>query len=134
MAMIQIDTLAFEQSLQDHLDEKCKEIADQIRKDAKANLGSPNPFKDITGRLRRSIKTRKSKFMDGGYMVRAGGKGAMQAWLVEHGHGGPAPAPPHPYLRPALDRNIAFARMKLREKMRAGIMKRTSAPVSAGEE
>jgi len=28
---------------------------------------------------------------------------APHAWLVEHGHGGPKPAPPHPYLIPAVE-------------------------------
>ena len=82
-----------------------QQIADKIKVDAKASTA----FVDKSGRLRRSIKRRKSKFDDGGYMVKAGGKGAMQAWLVEHGHAGPTKAsprtPPHPFLRPALNRN-----------------------------
>jgi len=118
---IDINTVSFEQRLQEHLDEKCKEIADKIKVDAKTGTYlSAKKFKDLSGRLRKSIKTKKSKYDDGGYIVKAGGRGAMQAWLIEHGHGGPRPAPPFPYLGPALRRNIKFAEMKLSEKMRTG--------------
>ena len=110
-----IDTREFEQRLQEHLDEKCEEIAEQIKNDAKRTVA----FVDKTGKLRKSIKKKKSKFEDGGYIVKAGGRGAMQAFLVEHGHGGPHPAPAHPFLKPALDRNVQFARLKLGEKMKS---------------
>ena len=110
---VNIDASEFLQALEEHLDEKCKEICGQIKADAKQTVA----FKDITGNLRKSIKIKKSKFEGGGYIVKAGGRGAMQAWLVEHGHGGPRPAPAHPYLKPALDKNIAFAKRKLSEKM-----------------
>ena len=111
-ALVEFDFSKFNVELEKYLDENCKDIAKQIRSDAKATT----EFKDITGRLRKSIKYRKSKFEGGGYIVRAGGKGAMQAWLVEHGHKGnilfPQGAPPHPYLKPALDKNINYARQK----------------------
>jgi hypothetical protein len=121
---VQIDASEFLQALEEHLDEKCKEICGQIKADAKRTVA----FKDITGNLRKSIKVKKSKFDDGGYLVKAGGRGAMQAWLVEHGHEivfGTGPnriatgkmVPPHPFLKPALDKNIEYARQKLSEKM-----------------
>lgn len=110
-ARVQIDLTKFEETLETYLDDKCRDIAIQIRKDAKKTTA----FKDKTGRLRKSIKIKKSKFDDGGYMVRAGGRGAMQAWLVEHGHGGPRLSSPHPYLKPALDRNIKLAEQKFNE-------------------
>ena len=114
---VDIDTKSFEQQLQEHLDDKAKQIAAQIRKDARASAA----FIDKSGRLRKSIKSRKSKFDDGGYIVKAGGRGAMQAFLIEHGrgpggwHNGSVPA--KPYLRPALDRNIDLARQKFSEKI-----------------
>lgn len=39
---------------------------------------------------------------------------APHAHLVEFGHGGPAPAPPHPFVRPAFDKHVgeAFSEMK----------------------
>lgn len=120
-----IDTREFEQRLQEHLDDKCKEIADQIKIDAKAGAYmAERKFKDKTGKLRKSIKVKKSRFEDGGYIVKAGGRGAMQAWLIEHGHAGMTPEakriPPFPFMKPALDKNIRFAEMKLREKMKTG--------------
>jgi len=89
-----------------HLEENSKKIAMQIAKDAKASAA----FKDQSGKLRKSIKTKKSKYPDGGHIVKAGGKGARQAFLVEYGHGGKKPAPPHPFLRPALDKNLGDAK------------------------
>ena len=108
-ARVELDFTAFNLELEEYLDENAKAICLQIKKDAKASTA----FKDgKTGNLRKSIKVRKSKFEGGGYITRAGGRGAMQAWLVERGHGGPHPAPPHPYLRPALHKNIAYAKEK----------------------
>lgn len=105
---VNIDYSDFNVELEKYLDENARDICIQIRKDAKASTA----FKDITGNLRKSIKIKKSKFEGGGYLTKAGGKGAMQSWLVEHGHGGPRPAPAHPYLRPALVRNIEYAKKK----------------------
>ena len=107
-------TEGFEKELEEYIDDKAMQIADKIKRDAKATTA----FIDKSGRLRASIKRRKSKFEDGGYMVKAGGKGAMQAWLVEHGHGGPRPARAHPYLKPALDKNIHAAIEKFNEGMK----------------
>ena len=59
-------------------------------------------FRDITGRLRASIKPRVRKLQVGAQVSAiAGGPGAMQSHLVELGHGGPQPAPPHPFMRKA---------------------------------
>ena len=111
-------TEGFEQELEEYLDDKAMQIADKIKRDAKATTA----FIDKSGRLRRSIKRRKSKFDGGGYMVKAGGKGAMQAWLIEHGHAGPLKSSPrtpaHPFLKPALDRNIKSAIEKFNEGMK----------------
>ncbi len=97
----------FIEELEKFLDENCEIIAKKIAVDAK---GFVPGFEDETGALRKSIRAKKSKFPDGGWIARAGGKGARQAWLVEHGHGGPSPAPAHPFLEPARVQNIAFAR------------------------
>ena len=64
--------------------------------------------KIITGDLHGSIRTgRVKKRKLGGKAVTIGvhykEKGAYYANPVEHGHGGPAPAPAHPFVRPAFD-------------------------------
>lgn len=116
-------TEGFEKELEEYLNEQAGKIANSIKKDAKATAA----FIDKSGRLRQSIKRKKSKFDDGGYMVKAGGSGAMQAWLVEHGHGpgqdgkmgwyhGDVPA--HPFLKPALDKNIQTALATFNEGMK----------------
>ena len=101
----------FIKKLEEYLDDQAEVIAKSIAAEAKASTA----FKDEEtgpnkGKLRKSIKAKKSRYPDGGWIAQAGGKGARQAWLVEHGHGGPAPAPAHPYLRPALYKNIDKAK------------------------
>ena len=64
--------------------------------------------KQITGDLHDSIKTGKvRKKRDGGKKITIGvhykERGAYYANPVEFGHGGPAPAPAHPFVRPAFD-------------------------------
>ena len=64
--------------------------------------------KIITGALHDSIHTGKvKKRRMGGKAITIGvhhaEKGAYYANPVEHGHGGPAPAPAHPFVRPAFD-------------------------------
>ena len=64
--------------------------------------------KIITGALHDSIHTGKvKKRRMGGKAITIGvhhkEKGAYYANPVEYGHGGPAPAPAHPFVRPAFD-------------------------------
>ena len=74
---VEIDLTKFEETLETFLDENCRDIANAIKKDAKRTVA----FKDKSGKLRKSIKTKKSKFEGGGYIVKAGGRGAMQCIL-----------------------------------------------------
>ena len=62
----------------------------------------------ITGALHGSIRTHSvHKARSGGKYITIGvkhsEKGAYYANPVEHGHGGPGPAPAHPFVRPAFD-------------------------------
>ena len=73
----------------------------------------------ITGDLHDSIHTGKVKKRSaGGKAITIGvhhaEKGAFYANPVEFGHGGPAPAPAHPFVRPAFDTRAdeAYAIMK----------------------
>jgi len=46
---------------------------------------------------------------------------AWYARLVEYGHGGPAPAPAHPFVRPAFDRNLEKAYEEMKRVLRDGL-------------
>ena len=65
--------------------------------------------KIITGDLHDSIRTHGIKNKKGGtgkqitIGVKHSERGAYYANPVEYGHGGPAPAPAHPFVRPAFD-------------------------------
>ena len=75
--------------------------------------------KIISGDLHDSIRTGSvKKKRDGGKRITIGvhhkEHGAYYAYPVEFGHGGPAPAPAHPFVRPAFDVKAgeAFEEMK----------------------
>lgn len=82
-----------------------------------------------TGNLHKSIKvgrvgktTRKGdykttkKISIGAYErnTKEMGAYAPHAHLVEYGHGGPAPAPPHPFVGPAYDKHVNEAYTEIR--------------------
>lgn len=77
-----------------------------------------------TGRLHnavsigRTIGVRKS-----GYRIKIGviGNGAPHAHLVEFGHGGPKPAPEHPFMAPAYEATKEEAYGILREQLKAAL-------------
>ena len=55
------------------------------------------------GALYKSIKALKGyKRYYPSYRMRVGNADARQAFLIEFGHGGPKPAPPHPFVIPAM--------------------------------
>lgn len=98
--------------------------AQPIHQQMKANA-SKDP-KIITGVLNRSIrigpvkKRRKSgKSITIG--VHRKEKGAYYATPVEYGHGGPAPAPAHPFIRPAYDTHADEAYGIIRDGLRDAI-------------
>jgi len=66
--------------------------------DGKRPDGSPRPH------LRELIFATKGKEGTPSVIVGVDLKKAPHAHLVEFGHGGPRPAAPHPYMRPAVDR------------------------------
>lgn len=104
---VTIDSTAAEAMIADYINENAEVIARQIVVDAKSNINN------LTGNLEKGIKANKSKFEDGGWIVRST---APHSYLVEYGHGGPRPAPPHPFLRKALDSNIEAAKAQFGAK------------------
>lgn len=101
-----------------------KEIRRQARIDPKVRTG--NLYKSIkVGKVTKTVRhtsyaTEKSIRI--GTKEEAVGGYAPHAHLVEYGHGGPAPAPPHPFVRSSYDRKEgeAFAEIRrvLREEIR----------------
>lgn len=88
-----------------------------IEQQMKANASS-DP-KIISGDLHGSIRTGRVKGRRlGGKAITIGvshkEKGAYYANPVEFGHGGPAPAPAHPFVRPAFDtrKDEAYAEIR----------------------
>lgn len=106
----------------DAIDANLEDVAEFIFQEAKASL----VFKDKTGNLRRSIKLKKSKFPDGGYIVSARGKNkgrgaGYHAHLVEFGHlivvNGRQTGervPPHPFMRQSVEKGYIYAVQKFR--------------------
>lgn len=98
--------------------------AQPIYEQMKANASS-NP-KIITGALNRSIETGKvKKRRYSGRSITIGvhrkAEGAYYATPVEYGHGGPAPAPAHPFIRPAYDTRQDEAYEIIRDGLRDAI-------------
>ena len=78
-----------------------KRVLRPLTDDAKARIHS------LTGHLRDSIETRVETYADRPTQIEVGisykrHKKARHAHLVEGGHGGPHPAPPHPFWEPAV--------------------------------
>ena len=98
--------------------------AQPIHRQMKANASKDPQI--ITGVLSRSIcigpvkKRRKSgKSITIG--VHRKEEGAYYATPVEYGHGGPAPAPAHPFIRPAYDTRVDEAYEIIRDGLRDAI-------------
>jgi len=97
------------------VDANLSEVATLVETSAQTTAA----FIDRTGNLRKSIAKQKSKFSDGGYIVKASGgnkKKGFHAHLVEFGHNQVPPGnlpggrvPPHPFLRPALEEGYRHA-------------------------
>jgi len=81
-----------------------------------------------TGNLRKGIGTKLVVYQGDEtavLMVGVNFRKAPHAHLVEYGHGGPQPAPPHPFLRPAFDAAKATALAKIEKSFRSGIKRET---------
>ena len=95
-----------------------------IHQQMKANA-SKDP-KIITGVLSRSIRIGPvKKRRQSGKSITIGvhrkEEGAYYATPVEYGHGGPAPAPAHPFIRPAYDTRADEAYEIIRDGLRDAV-------------
>lgn len=83
--------------------------------------------KVISGKLRGAIRIGSIRKKGAGQSISIGlhkGEGAMYGVPVEFGHGGPAPAPPHPFIRPAYDAEAENAYETMKRELRAAIDRR----------
>ena len=98
-----------------------------IEQQMKANASSDPAI--ITGALHGSIHTSKVKGRGGGGKqvtigVHVKEKSAYYSNPVEYGHGGPGPAPPHPFVRPAFDARAEDAYGEIRRVLEDEISRR----------
>jgi hypothetical protein len=56
-----------------------------------------------------------------GFKDSDGQEAIVNAWRIEYGHGGPQPAPAHPYLRPAWDETRAAAYKAMADALAAAL-------------
>ena len=80
--------------------------------------------KPRSGNLRSALRIKKASRRRGARVtvgVHAAEGGAPYANPVEFGHGGPHPAPPHPFVRPAFDARVVEAYEKLTEQLRTAL-------------
>ena len=83
----------------------------------KAPVGpTGNLSKNIWGRLKVYKQSETAVIVIGGKWPKA-----AHAHLVEFGHGGPHPAPPHPFMRPAFDATKGLSMQKMEKSFRSGI-------------
>ncbi len=78
----------------------------------------------VTGNLFQGISVRSKWYRTAGvFAAYIGSKHrlAPHLHLLEKGHGGPAPAPPHPVLAPAFDSKSNTARAKIEKTFRRGV-------------
>lgn len=101
-------------------DEKAKLLLSQARL-VRDRIKSRAP-KGETGKLKKAAYASVVKASLGGPAVGFAGirpRKAPHAHLVEFGHGGPHPAPPHPFVRPAWD----GCREEVKRNIQSGLKK-----------
>ena len=80
-----------------------------------------------SGNLRGALRIKKASGRRSARVtvgVHAGEGGAPYAQPVEFGHGGPHPAPPHPFVRPAFDAKAEEAYEELKKLLNEALDKR----------
>lgn len=98
----------------DDIAQRALEAGAQVIEKRMVNNASTDPH-PRSGKLRGSIKSRKN----GKRSVSVGiwSEDVPYAYPVEFGHGGPHPAPAHPFLRPAFDEGKDEAFVYIKESL-----------------
>lgn len=98
----------------DDIAKRALEAGAEVIKSRMVNNASADPH-PRSGRLRGAIKSR----MNGTKSVTVGiwSEDVPYAYPVEFGHGGPHPAPAHPFLRPAFDEGKDEAFVYIKESL-----------------
>jgi len=98
----------------DDIAKRALEAGAEVIKSRMVNNASADPH-PRSGRLRNAIKSR----MNGTKSVTVGiwSEDVPYAYPVEFGHGGPHPAPAHPFLRPAFDEGKDEAFVYIKESL-----------------
>lgn len=79
-------------------------------------------FIDHSGKLRDSLKMSSIKKVNGVKTIQDYSSDPV-AHLVEYGHGGPAPAAPHPFLEPAYNHHAAEAKEIIKQMLAEALKK-----------
>lgn len=96
-----------------------KRVGIPLRDRARANVAVK------TGNLKRAIYAAYGDTNKVTILVGVNYKIAPHAHLVEFGHAGPHPAPPHPYMRPAIAASIELAKKGIEDTYREVLKKYT---------
>ncbi len=103
------------------LETAAQPVLDQMIQNASTD---PRPR---SGKLRSALRIKKASGRRGARVtvgVHAAEGGAPYAQPVEFGHGGPHPAPPHPFVRPAFDAKADVAYEELKKLLNEALDKR----------
>ena len=103
------------------LEAAAQPVLDQMISNASTD---PHPR---SGKLRSALRIKKASRRSNARVtigVHTAEGGAAYAQPVEFGHGGPHPAPPHPFVRPAFDARAEEAYELLKEQLGTALDKR----------
>ena len=118
---VSVDGLAsaFDGILEEYVEEANEGVRQAVNKGGKAvvkGIKASGAFQDITGGYRDGWreKTEGSPGVRYSSTVYNATKPGL-AHLIENGHGGPAPAPPHPHIAPAYEEGVRVFESELKK-------------------
>lgn len=110
---------AIEGLFEEYVDEVNEGVKDAVQKGGKTvtkEIKATSAFIDRTGGYRDGWRQKTEGSLDTGYTstVYNASKPGL-AHLLEKGHGGPAPAPPHPHIAPAYEEGVRVFESELKK-------------------